>query len=249
MAGFRQGLALAASAGPQRSGGRRTGAFLSREETSAAQSGKKVSVRRCSKGARGAAVPCQPKPLTRTWMSAGLTARPRRFGEDRAGVQCPMQRLLPQWCAVLARAGCAPCRCRESTKTPRHTGAALEAASRTARQRPQRTPRPLRSPRHSRRADLREPVRWWGWLTHHRARCRPAERQPPVSKPRPVLPDGALRCLRRRGRAAGKPPAPFTPQAARPRPPPPAPPALPRRPLRRGRGRAAPRFPPAKPNG
>jgi hypothetical protein len=53
-----------------------------REECALAQ-GKKLWANRCSKGARGAAVPCQPKPLARTWMSAVPDSQtPRRFGKD-----------------------------------------------------------------------------------------------------------------------------------------------------------------------
>ena len=45
--------------------------------------GRNFGLHRCSKGARGAAVPCQPKPLARTRMSAVPNSQtPRRFGKD-----------------------------------------------------------------------------------------------------------------------------------------------------------------------
>ena len=46
-----------------------TGVSCFREECASAQ-GKKLWAAPLQLGARGAAVPCQSKPLTRTWMSA-----------------------------------------------------------------------------------------------------------------------------------------------------------------------------------
>jgi hypothetical protein len=94
MAGFRQGLVSAAPGGAKRRGERRDAKFLGargmcmwgpRRASDGVQSrGRKFVARRCSKGARGAAVRCQPKPLTRTWMSAVPNSQtPRRFGKDR----------------------------------------------------------------------------------------------------------------------------------------------------------------------
>jgi hypothetical protein len=196
MAGLRQGLALAAPRRPQRSGGRCRPTFLGFREERAFAQGKKLRANRCSKGARGAAVACQPKPLARTWMSAVPDSQtPRRFGKDGSarsmsgdwfGVNAVM-RLLKQAAhlpdasidKILRRAGCL------------RVSLILEDWLRSLRKPPL--------------------VRWAGKFAHRRflpacSRVNVANAEnaqgtvavkrqlPKAPTPRPVLPGGAFRC-------------------------------------------------------
>ena len=85
MAGLRQGLAPAAPAGPQRSGGRCRPTFLGSARNGRNAQGKKLWAAPLQQGARGAAVPCQPKPLTRPWVSAVLAVARKEIWQGSVG--------------------------------------------------------------------------------------------------------------------------------------------------------------------
>ena len=211
MAGLRQGIAPAAPAGPQRSGGRCRPEFLGSARNGRSP-GEETSGQPLQQGARGAAVPCQPKPLTRPWVSAVLAVARKEIWQGSVGafnvrLTHPARETdlvgLPNQDATICRQAVNEMHRRAGFLWLPVTGRLAQTAGRRRQAPSGAHPAPPRSARLFAGGD-------WNPTSSGQVRAHPTTQMTQALKPRPALPGGALwRSWCGQGRAAqSRPPLP-----------------------------------------